>query len=73
MTQEEFKHLGDCKRELEAFLEDVNDESFDAIGTRKIILAYEIHHYITDKDIIKEIIDLVKSKLADINKKIEEL
>ena len=73
MTQEEFKRLANTKRELDLFLEDVNDDCFDAIGTRKIIFSHEIHHYITDRSITNEIVDLVKSKLDEINKKIEEL
>lgn len=73
MTQEEFMRLADTKRELQMFLEDVNDESFDAISARKIILGHEIHHYITDKDLTNEIVRLVQAKLDEINKKIEEL
>lgn len=73
MTQEEFKRLADGKRELELFLDTVKHEGFDAIGARKILFAHEFNSYITDKDLINEIVHLVQSKLDEINKKIEEL
>ena len=73
MTQEEFMHLADNKRELEQFLKRVTDEDFDAIGARKCVMAYQNFSYNTEKKLIKEIVEFLQVKLEEINKKIEEL
>lgn len=73
MIQEEFMRLAKTKRELELFIEATKDEDFDAIGARKIVLVNEFHRYITDKELIKGIVDFLQAELDKINKKIEEL
>lgn len=73
MTQEEFMRLADNKRELEQFLKKIGDEDFDAIGARKCVMAYQHFSYITDKELVKEIVQFLQVKLEEINKKIEEL
>lgn len=73
MTQEEFMHLADTKREIEKFIEVTKDEDFDAIGARKCVMAYQNFSYITDKKLVKEIVQFLQVKLEEINKKIEEL
>lgn len=73
MTQEEFMRLAETKRELELFIEATEDEDFDAIGARKIVLVHEFHRYITDKKLIQGIVDFLQKELDKINKKIEEL
>lgn len=73
MTQEEFMRLADNKRELDQFLKTVVDEDFDAIGARKCVMAYQNFSYITDKKLVKEIVQFLQVKLEEINKKIEEL
>ena len=73
MIQEEFMRLAKAKRELELFIEATKDEDFDAIGARKIVLVNEFHRYITDKELIKGIVDYLQAELDKINKIIEEL
>lgn len=73
MTQEEFMRLANAKKELELFIDTTKVEEFDAIGARKIVLAHEFHHYITDKELTRQIVDFLQTKLDEINKKIEEL
>lgn len=65
--------LAKTKRELELFIEATEDEDFDAIGARKIVLVHEFHRYITDKKLIQGIVDFLQKELDKINKKIEEL
>jgi hypothetical protein len=65
--------LADNKRELDQFLKTVVDEDFDAIGARKCVMAYQHFSYITDKKLVKEIVEFLQVKLEEINKKIEEL
>lgn len=73
MTQEEFMHLANTKREIELFIEATEDADFDAIGARKIVLCQEFHRYIIDDELIQGIVDFLQAELDKINKKIEEL
>lgn len=73
MTQEEFMRLAKAKKELEAFLDAVQNEGFDAIGARGMILCHECHRYITDKELVDAVTEFLQEKLNDINKRIEGL
>ena len=65
--------LAKAKKELEAFLDAVQNEGFDAIGARGMILCHECSCYITDKKLVDEVTEFLQKKLDDINKRIEEL
>lgn len=73
MEQEEFMRLAKAKEELESFLDAVQNEGFDAIGARGMVLCHVCHLYITDKELVDAVTDFLQEKLNDINKRIEEL
>lgn len=73
MEQEEFMRLAKAKNELESFLDAILNNGFDVITAKGMVMCYECHRYITDKELVDAVTDFLQEKLDDINKRIEEL
>ena len=73
MTLEEFDLLARTKDELIAFLERPKQGDFVGIASSSLVFNHNHYSMITNREIVNEIIQLVETRLNEINKKIERL
>ena len=73
MTQEKFDALAKTRKELVEFLQFTKDTDFDGVAAHIFLMNNNVYSFITNKEIVKGIVDYVQTRLNEINKIIEDL